>query len=30
MSAIRVNKSCKEQEEMSKTITDKKLTVEQI
>lgn len=30
MSATRVNKSCKEQEEMSKTITGKKLTVEQI
>ena len=30
MSVAGVNKSCKEQEEMSKTITDKKLTVEQI
>ena len=30
MSSTGVNKSCKEQEEMSKTITDKKLTVEQI
>lgn len=30
MSSTGVNKSCKEQEEMSKTITDKRLTVEQI
>lgn len=30
MSSTRVNKSCKEQEKMSKTITDKQLTVERI
>lgn len=30
MNSTRVNKSCKEQEEMSKTTTGKKLTVEQI